>query len=402
MKKFVLILMLLAVAFTAAAQNNAYGIDDACFPFFTTAEHSVDDFESDVFETAMQQLLETAVRKKDTKAQTLYYVDRLKRTSHLAQHERNKDLGAWDGQEWNRRLEEDKETVQRIARATGYMQYYYYASELCQTYYYNTAQSVQASAMLSDMMAEAKETGDQYAMWKTLIYLAKLYQRTSDRISTQKYLLEAVHIYETSQDPTIQRQSMTLPFCDLADTYPVASDSARLFYRKAEDCQATRYDTLRVNYYKAQLAAWDNDLPAYRLNRDYCRSVTSFPSLIRGGSACLDCMDKMLAKAPFGQYRDKIQELYSRQQLDFLSSLAAKLEQWEASAAIQVRHVSRLYSDIYFIDSQRLEELSAQYGHHRLSEDLEQASKRVTRISILVAVLLILLASGILLITKKK
>ena len=78
------------------AQNNSYAIDDECYSWFVKAEHSLDNFESDEFDTAQQMLLETSLRKKDTKAQAIYYVEQLKRTSHLAQHVRSQDPISWD------------------------------------------------------------------------------------------------------------------------------------------------------------------------------------------------------------------------------------------------------------------------------------------------------------------
>ena len=134
MKRLILILMLLVPA-SLWAQNNAYKIDDECYSYFRTAEQTVDDVESGAFDVAVQGLLESALRKKDVKAQTIYYVEILKRESRLAQTARTQDISSWDSSMWNARIEEARETAQRVARATGFMQYYYYASELCQTYY---------------------------------------------------------------------------------------------------------------------------------------------------------------------------------------------------------------------------------------------------------------------------
>ena len=392
MKKLAAILsILLCGAFYAGAQNNSYAIDDECFTYFMAAEHSIDDFESDEFEVAVQQLLEASLRKKDTKAQTIYYVEILKHSSHLAQWERGIDIGSWDGQYWNSRIEHERETAQRIAKATGYMQYYYYATELCQTYYFNTSQSIVATAELSAMMEEAKESGDEYAMWRTLIFLSKLYQRFSDLYNTQKYLLEVAKIFETSQDPTIKNQNMAVQFCDLADTYPVASDSARLFYHKADINSRTSLDSMRVAYYYAQLAAWDNDLESYRRNKEYCLSLKPFRSVIRGGVACLECIDCILENKQRRSFDEPIKGLYFRQQLSYLSQLAAKNGQWEIATLIEKKHVEHLYLDIYFVNNERLDELSAQYGNTRLTADLAAASQKVTRNTIMIGVLIVLL-----------
>ena len=399
MKRLIPVLALLVLAtFSAGAQNNAYSIDDECYKWFAEAEQSVNDFETDTFETAHQNLLESALRKKDTKAQNLYYVEQLKRTSNLAQYTRRQDDLAWDNQSWNARMEQDKETAQRIAKATGYMQYYYYASELCQTYYFNTSQDIAAGEMLVASMKEARESGDEYGMWKTLIYLGRLYIRISDKYNAQKYFLQAVRIHESTSDPTILRQSIVNQLCDLTDTYPVASVSARLFYRKAELGMSTRQDTMRVAYYKAQLAAWDGNMSEYSLNRDKCMSFPAFASIFRGGNQFFDCIDKILAGRPAGSFRSSIEGLYLHQQYVFTSSLAAHAGQWETSSAILVRFVDQLYSDISSINRQRLDHMSAEYDNNRLSADLAEASRRITRTTIWIAVLVTVILLGALLV----
>lgn len=398
MKRLALILVVMALCgFRAGAQNNAYSIDDECFTWFTQAENTVDDFESDAFDTAQQMLLETSLRKKDTKAQTLYYVEQLKHTSHLAQHVRKQDEVAWDNISWNARVEKDKETLQRIAKATGYTQYYYYATELCQTYYFNTSQNVLAGEMLTAMMEEAKANNDEYAMWKTLIYLEKLYQRIGDQYSTQKYLSEVVRIYETTDDPTIRRQSMTIQLCELADTYHPASDSARMYYRMAEASCRTKLDTMRVTYYKAQLAAWDGKLDEYRKDRDFCLSMALFPSVILSGKQCFDCIDNIIAGKPTESFRNSINALYLRQQFSFTAALASHMGQWETAAKIRLRHIERLYSNIYHYNSQRLDQMTAQFENNRLTADLAEASQKVTRTTIWLAVLLAIILVGALL-----
>lgn len=402
MKRLSLVLALLAaLPLPSRAQNNPYSIDDECYTWFMASEQAMEDFEGGTFESAQQNLLETALRKKDTKAQTIYYVEQLKHSSHLAQWLRRQNLGAWDSQLWNARINEEMETAQRIARATGYMQYYYYAAEVCQTYFFNTRQDVVASAMLNSMMDEARETGDEYAMWKVLIYLGKLYQRNSDKYSTQKYLKEVVRLYENSQDPTIRRQSMTVTYCELADTYPVASDSARLFYHRAEQVSITRPDTIRVTYYKAQLSAWDNRLEDYRNYRDFCLSAPIFPNVIRDGKECFNCIDNILSGTPVQNYITSLDKFSIRHQLTFLSALSYRRHQWETSAIIREKFIEYLLADIYYVNNQRLDQMTAQYENNRLSADLA-ASRKTTRIAILVSVLVIALLAAALVVGSRR
>ena len=386
------ILTLFAALFFAAvpvvAQNNPYAIDDECYPWYSRSEQVLDDFGSDDFEEAQEKLLQAALRTKDTKAQTLYYVQRLKRSSHLAQHERKQRKTDWDSVLWNARVEQDREVLQRVAKATGYMQYFHYANELCQTYYFNTLQDFLAEEMLLSAMREARETGDRYAMWKAEMYLGKLHQRISDITLSRKYFKEAVESYKSSDDPTIRRQGITLLLCDLADTYPVASDSARMFFRMAEESVKTRADSVKAAYYKAQLAAWDGDAALYRHCRDYCLSHPGFPKVVHEGRALFTCVDNILAHKPLKAYISSLSSLYLRQQFAFVSGLAIKLHQWEAASAVFPAYVDRLYHDIYSVNSQKLDYMSTQYEQHRLSTEIESMSLGVKRAKAWIAVLL--------------
>ena len=389
MKKISAILaVLLLAAWGAGAQNNPYAIDDECYKWFLAAEQALDDFETDAFEKGQQKLLETSLRKKDAKAQTLYYVHQLKRTSHLAQMEKRREQASWDNIVWNARMEEERETLQRIAKATGYMQYYHYANELCQTYYYNTSQDVVASELLVSVMQEAKEAGDEYGMWQAQIYLGRLYLRICDKLNTRKYFGEAVRVYEKTEDPTIRRQGITVAFCELADTYPVASDSARMFYAKAEQAIKTRADSVRVSYYKAQLAAWDGDLTTYRRLRDHCLNNAIFHLTIREGNSLFACVDNILDGKPLNAFRSSVNSLYIQQQYSYVTSLAIKHRQWETASAVMTRLIDRLYNDIFGINTQRLDHMSTQYEQNRLSSDLERATRKNERTRIWVGLLL--------------
>jgi hypothetical protein len=401
MKRLALILTFLAPALFAAGQNNPYSIDDECYHWFTIAENSADDFTTGTFEEAQQKLLELSLRKKDTKAQTLYYVEQLRRTSRQAQTIRNRNLAEWDAQEWNARIDEDRETLQRIAKTTGYLQYYYYAADLCQTYYFNTGQDVIAGEMLMAMTKEARETNDEYGMWKSLTYLALLYKRIGDLYNTRVYLREAVRIYERTDNETITRQSMATQYNDLACTYPVGSDSARLFYNKAEHSSLTKQDTMKVAYYKAQLAAWDGDRAEYRRNRDYCLSQSNFTNVIIRGDYFFDCVDNMLDGRRTEAFRSSIDSIYGHQQYIFASNLAYHLGQWETASTVMSRYIFRLENDISILNQQRLSQMSAEYENNRLLADLADASQRQTRTTVWIAVLITLLLLVILLIARK-
>ncbi len=161
MKRFWLITFLLVLSLALPAQNNPYGIDDECYVIYRKVESALGTAG---FSSINNQFLSKAIQKKDTKAQTLYYVQQLKHTSHLAQNIRKqniRDRVEWDAQSWNSLVDEQRKTLMDVVKATGYMQYYYYASDLCQTYYFNTDQDVVAVEILMSMMKEARLSGDE-------------------------------------------------------------------------------------------------------------------------------------------------------------------------------------------------------------------------------------------------
>ena len=67
-RSIILALLVLALPMKAAAQNNAYSIDDECYTYFRQAEGLVG---KPGFQEANNQLLKLARLKGDTKAETL-------------------------------------------------------------------------------------------------------------------------------------------------------------------------------------------------------------------------------------------------------------------------------------------------------------------------------------------
>ena len=63
--------------------------------------------------------------------------------------------------------------------------------------------------------------------------------------------------------------------------------------------------------------------------------------------------------------------------------------------------MDQLYSDISSINRQRLDHMSAEYDNNRLSADLADASRRVTRTTIWIAVLITVILLGALLVSLK-
>ena len=385
-----IIVLLTAFALAAGAQNNPYAINDECYTYFTAAENTVDDLGSTEFEENNEKLLQTAVAKEDQKARTLYYVERLKRTSRFGQA-----ASLSERKQWNDLIDIHRLELQAVSKETGYTQYYYYAYELAQTYYFNTHQQITAMSLLNTMMNDARTAGDEYGQWQCLRYISMLYQRQSDQLNTRYYLQQVVSLYETTSDEKIRRQDMTREYCDLADTYTTGSDSARMYYRKGGKAALVLLDTLRYNYYQAQLAAFDGDRAAYQKNRDYCLSHKKrFVQGIRTGDLLFECVDCILSGRPIESYRTKLDSIYLSQQINYLCHLAEVRKAWEVSAHMGMRYISRIQNDLSASNSQKLEEVSAQMDNFRLNADLTRQSQKITRITLLLAILLTIILVG--------
>lgn len=388
MKKITLLLtVLLAAAPAAMAQNNPYGIDDECYGYFVTTEKYVGDFESPEFDEAMTGLLQTALRKKDTKAQAIYYVTKLRRTTNIGRAAPNNER-----EKWNAAVEEAREAAQSIARSTGYMQYYYYANELTQTYYYNTQQSLAAMEMLSSIMSEARESGDEYGLWTSEQYIAKLYTRQSDDYNARPHLRAAIERWENTTDETVRRQSIARLYQDLADTYEPGSDSCRLAIQGAITHAITTIDSIRVLSYRAQLAAWDNDQKELRaIQAEAQASLGVFERQIRGGSAFLACMEGILAGRKTDELVPLVKELVGHRQKYVIFRLAVEHRMWELSSYAAQRFMDQIRLDLAGIGEQRIGELSARFENNRLTADLAATSRKMARTTLLVAILIIAL-----------
>ena len=388
------LLTVLAAAFMAGAQDNPYAIDNECYTHFMIAENTVDDLSSDDFDLANQRLLSTAIAKHDEKARTLYYVEQLKRVIRLGRKAPESERRIW-----NEEVEKAREQLKVVARETGYTQYYYYSYDLAQTYYFNSNQQIRGMQLINQLMEESDSNGDEYGIWQCQRYLAALYQRIGDKTNEQAALKKVVDMYETTKDPLIRRQSVSRQYCDLADTYPVGSDSARLYYNKASERAILHMDTVRVRYYFSQLAALDKDIPAYRSHRDFCLAEKNLTVQFRSGDKLFQCVDKILGNRFTRADYPLLDSLYLDQQRAFMNELTERNGYWEASEHILKNMYSRSQNNLSTVDTQRLEEMNSQYDKLILDAKLARQSQQVTRITILVAVLLTIILVGALIFT---
>ena len=370
MKRLTTILIFVFSALSPVlGQNNPYGIDDTCYEYFQIAETMVSDTESDAFDYANNALLKAAEECGDEKARTLYYVGKLKRASRLARAMDDREAG-------NQLVEHQKEETMAVARATGYMQYFYYAYSLCQTYYVNTNQNVHAQALLQEMMDVSAREGNEYGIWQSHSYLSTLYHRQNDMFNSRRHLLRAIEIYDSTEDETIRRQSITRQCCDMADTYPAGADSARYYYRKAEENAKTHLDSLRVIYYKAQLAAFDHEIKGYQHYRDHCLSDHLFASMIAAGDYFFASLDAIMDGAEKNTIFEKANQVNLRQQMLFLRSLAIEYKREDVASWMGSKIIHTFYADISLLNNMKMEEMSTAIQYRQMTIELDRQKKR--------------------------
>lgn len=366
MRRLSIIQFILAmIAVPVAAQNNPYAIDDECYEYFLLAESLVSDTSSEAFEYANDALLKRAMEVGDEKARTLYYVGKLKRESRLSRILDDREAA-------NARMDFQLKETTNIALETGYIQYFYYAYSLCQNYYVNTQQEVRALTLLQEMLDVATRRGDEYGIWQSHGYMAAMYQLQNDLLNARKHLRMAIDIFDSSEDKTLRRQTVSRQLSDLADTYIVGSDSARFYYLRSEEAAKTHYDTLRVTYYKAQLAALDQRIQEYHKYRDNCLADYAFENQVNKGVGFFSDVDAILEGAPRDTVIARTIRLESRQQLLFLRYLAISCKREDVVPWMGTRIILTFSADISRLNDAKMEEMSAAIHHRQATMDLDR------------------------------
>ena len=377
------------------AQNNPYSIDDTCYEYYKMADKLVVDTNTDAFEIANNALLQRAQEVGDEKARTLFYVEKLKRVIRFARIEEDHQIG-------NEMVEKQRLETQQVSRETGFLQYFYYAQTLVQTYYINTRQEIHAMALLREMMDIAAREQNEYGLWQSNIYVAILYQRQNDIINARKHTRNAIDIYDNSSDPTIRRQSITRQCCDLADFYHDNPDSARFFIRKAEETSLTHADTLRFRYYKALFAALDKDTETYSKHRDFCLSDQFMENMVAGSTNVLAYVDAILTKAPFEAVVPLAQQVKSRPSMLYSRNLALAYNREDVAGWMGSFIIATLYHDLSALNDIKTEEMSAMMHDSRLNLQIERQRTQLLGLWIAIAMMAVaLLALSIYIATKK-
>ena len=378
-----LLLVLVSSAVKASAQNNAYGIDDECYVLFQRAEILAGTVSDEEFNQVNDSLLHTALAKKDNKAQVLYYVERLKHFIRIPVKDENRILKAF-------------EELKTMALSYGYKQYFYYAYELVQNYYYNNGKANTAIELLQEMQANAIEQSDAYGMWYSSRYLAALYLDMSDYISAKKYILQSIKVYNETEDPTVKRQSINRAYCDLADTYPVLSDSMRICINKAIENSIMHLDTIRCDYYLAVIAALDKDVKKYTELRDKCLADDYLHLVSSTAKTMFQLIDEILEDKINEKDLESVESLSSMREMKFVVNIAEIYGYENMAFRLEKRLMELMEAQFAKSNQLNLAELDAKMGNNVLTADLAQKSQQLARTTLILTILVTVILLGLL------
>ena len=382
MKHFPIVLLLLLATFLPlAGQNNPYELDDECYPLFQKAETLVG---KEGFEEVNAAFLRTAVTKGDTKSQTLYYIERLK---HFIRLSPSKKLPTPEAEEAVlKAFEEAKSAADRF----GFPQYFYYAYELVQNFYYNHKLSTRTFELVQEMQQISADRNDAYGQWMGYRYLVALYIAQSDYMTAKQYILKAIEIHDATSDPVIKKQSLTRLYCDLADTYVIGSDSLRINVEKAVAASQVHLDTLRCQYYLAKIAAYEKRVKDYQHYRDLCLKDPQLTTISSTAVRLFEALDDILygsfdAIAVNDLADNKIREV------KFIANVAEMYGYKDQAFEIErlmVRKFERLFSES---NTSKIAELDTRMGKALLAAELANKEKEMLRIYRVLAVLLLII-----------
>lgn len=387
MKKLITGILLFVLSMQGvAAQNNPYELDDACYPLFQRAELLVG---KEGFDSVNEALLEKALEKGDTKAQTLYYVERLKNVSAL------KRAGKVFTPEDDAQVLQAMEDVKRVASELGYSQYYYYAYDLTQNYFYNTGRQVRTFELVKEMREDAIARGEEYGIWMGNRYLISLYIAQNDYISAKKYIVASLEMYENTEDETIRRQSATRLYCDLADTYPIGHDSVSINIRKAELQSRHHLDSLRCTFLRAKLEAYQKNIPAYERDRDICRQDPSIRQISSTAGLMFDNIDQLVYGKPAPEI--KLDGMMSHlREVKYIANIAEEYGYKDLAFEIEKRLVAYDETVLAKANQSKLTEIEAKLGNDVLSAQVDEAAGRAIRsrrlvISLVISILVVII-----------
>ena len=385
MKRLLAVLLLLPLFIVAAGQNNPYQINDECYEYFKEAELLVG---KEGFEKANADLLHSAIAHGDTKAQTLYYVEHLKNITRMAVNKRDFSHAM------DERVLKAQEQLKNISDKLGYHQYFYYSYELVQNYFYNSGRQNLTMEYVQELQRVALERKEPYGEWVSYRYMVTLYIEQNDYVSAKQYIKKAISIQEKSTDPTLSRQSVSRLYCDLADTYPVGTDSSRLNVAKAVQHAKVHMDTVRCHYYLARSTALAKDYDEYYRHRDYCLNDKGLWLVSRTAAQLFAIIDSMI-EGDMSKSMASVMKLSKIREIKFVANIAEVYGFKDEAFTIEKYLVARNESRLAEVNRSKLAELNARLGNDALSAELVSAQHREEVISRIVTILSLVLLIGI-------
>ena len=387
MRKIVSIALLLLWSFlNLAAQNNPYQLNDECYEHFSRAELLLG---KEGFSEANQDLLNSAIANGDTKAQTLYYVERLK---HACRSIPNHTRTTHEQDEMILKYQED---LKRVSEKYGFVQYFYYSYEIVQNYFYNHDQQTRTMELLQEMQRTAIDRNDEYGQWMCYRYLVALYIAQVDYITAKGYILKALKIHENTSDPLIKKQSVARLYCDLSDTYRIGNDSVKLYINKAVKASQLHLDTLRCEYHLAKIAAFDKDVEAYHRHRDYCLKDPRLHTISSTAPLLFETLDSII-EGHF-DYEHINALAFSRvREVKFIANVAEVYGYKDQAFDIERLLVQKFEIQLAIADQSRIAEYDVRLGRDLLQAELDDKAQEVSRVTRIAVILLAILLVGVL------
>lgn len=381
--RIILLLVAVSSAIKTSAQNNPYGIDDECYALFQKAENLAGVVSDEEFNLVNDSLLQTALAKGDNKAEVIHYVERLK---HLKS-------GPLSNEE---RVLKAFEELKAIALSYGYRQYFYYAYELVQNFYYNNGRPNTSIELLQEMQAYAIEQNDAYGMWYSSRYMVLLYTAMNDYVTAKKYILECIRVYNETDDPTVRRQSITTAYCELANTYPVLSDSMRINIDKAYEVSMNHNDTLRCIFYMAVIAALDKDVSRYTALRDRCLTDGQLHRISVTAKNMFHLIDEIIEGTINNEDLDDIEALSKIREMKFVVNIAELYGYENAAFRLEKRLMELMELNFARSNQLNMAELDAKMGNKVLTANLAQKSQQLAHTTLILTIVVTVVLLGLL------
>ena len=386
MKRYAIIILTLCLSMPLLlAQNNLYEIDDACYSLLEEAESQIGRAG---FEQANARLLEMSIVKGDARAQTFYYVERLK--DLIARLEGvNPSTNEQDAQ-----VIRYMEDLQNMSLKLGLRQFYYYAYDLAQAHFYNHGKVVSTMELIQEMQQKAERERDDYGRWMAARYMVSIYVSQNDYVSAKKHILEALRIYNTTNEMSVRRQQIARLYCDLADTYPIGHDSVAINLKKAWAACSVHMDTLRCELYGAKLAAYEKDLEMYTLLRDRCLADPRLAQISATAPKLFENIDAIVFEHDASKIN--LTGMGSRlREVKYIADIAEHYGFKDEAFALKRQVVAFEENTLSQINQSKIMEMETSLGNIRLQGDLSREQAKILRMVVWMSILGVALLLGV-------